>query len=111
MTTVETMDADIKRLTRSPKFHWFGYYDKLQFDPSDRYVLCMEGNFEGRSPAVDDSIRVGMIDLPGNESWDERRALISSIGRRRSMCFAAIRHDRSTRCQCFGTPVCILGCR
>lgn len=23
-------------ITRGPKFHWFGYYDKLQFDPSGR---------------------------------------------------------------------------
>jgi hypothetical protein len=24
----------IRTITRGPKFHWFGYYDKLQFDPS-----------------------------------------------------------------------------
>ena len=24
-------------ITRGPKFHWFGYYDKLQFDPDRRY--------------------------------------------------------------------------
>ncbi len=24
------------------KYHWFGYYDKLAFDPSEKYVLGME---------------------------------------------------------------------
>jgi len=39
--------------TAGPKFHWFGYYDKLQFDPTSRYVLGMEVDFEGRSPRAD----------------------------------------------------------
>ena len=30
-----------RALTAGPQFHWFGYYDKLQFGPSDRYVLGM----------------------------------------------------------------------
>ena len=38
----------IRQITQGPKFHWFGYYDKLQFDPSCRYVLGMEVDFEGR---------------------------------------------------------------
>ena len=29
----------IRAVTRGPGFHWFGYYDKLQFDPSGRYIL------------------------------------------------------------------------
>lgn len=32
----------IRALTKGPKFHWFGYYDKLEFDPTSRYVLGME---------------------------------------------------------------------
>ena len=32
-------------ITQGPKFHWFGYYDKLQFDPTGRYVLGMEVDF------------------------------------------------------------------
>ena len=35
-------------LTAGPGHHWFGYYDKLQFDPSGRYVLGMKVGFEGR---------------------------------------------------------------
>ena len=59
----------VRRLTRGPKFHWFGYYDKLQFDPSGRYALAMEVSFEHRSPRPDDAIRLGMIDLREGDRW------------------------------------------
>lgn len=59
----------VRALTKGPKFHWFGYYDKLQFDPSNRYVLGMEVNFEHRSPEPGDEIRIGMIDLQDNDRW------------------------------------------
>lgn len=58
-------------ITKGPKHHWFGYYDKLQFDPTNRFVLCMEVGFEGRSPEPDDEIKVGMIDLLDNDKWIE----------------------------------------
>lgn len=58
-------------ITRGPKHHWFGYYDKLQFDPTRRYVLGMEIDFEHRSPRGDDVIKVGMVDLDGNDRWIE----------------------------------------
>src|SRR5688572_27650388 len=40
----------VRRITRGPGFHWFGYYDKLQFDPAGRFVLGMRVGFEHRSP-------------------------------------------------------------
>jgi hypothetical protein len=61
----------IRQLTRGPKFHWFGYYDKFEFDPTDRYVLGMEVDFEGRSPRADDIIRLGMVDLQDHDRWIE----------------------------------------
>lgn len=67
----------IRPITRGPKFHWFGYYDKLQFDPSGRYVLGMEVEFEHRSPQADDVIKIGMVDLADGDHWielDETRA-------------------------------------
>jgi hypothetical protein len=77
-----TQDADaalppVRAITRGPKFHWFGYYDKLEFDPTGRYVLGMEVDFEHRSPRSDDVIKVGMVDLEDNDRWielDETRA-------------------------------------
>lgn len=59
----------MRAITKGPKFHWFGYYDKLEFDPTGRYVLSNEVTFEGRSPRADDTIRVGMVDLKDNDRW------------------------------------------
>src|SRR5262245_35961075 len=61
----------VRPLTRGPKFHWFGYYDKLEFDPSDRYVLSNQVDFEGRSPTTDDAIQLGMIDTRDRDRWIE----------------------------------------
>jgi hypothetical protein len=59
----------VRALTHGPKFHWFGYYDKLEFDPGSRYVLGMEVGFEHRTPAPEDEIRLGMIDLKSGDKW------------------------------------------
>src|SRR5690349_4584272 len=64
-------EASVRAITRGPKFHWFGYYDKWQFDPTDRYVLGMEVGFEHRSPTPEDTIRLGMIDLHDNDRWTD----------------------------------------
>ncbi len=56
-------------ITRGPGNHWFGYYDKLQFDPTNRFVLGMEVDFEGRSPLSGDEIKTGMVDLKNNDEW------------------------------------------
>jgi hypothetical protein len=61
----------VRAITHGPKFHWFGYYDKLQFDPTCRYVLGMEVDFEHRSPKPEDVIRIGMVDLKNNDHWVE----------------------------------------
>jgi hypothetical protein len=59
-------------ITRGPRHHWFGYYDKFQFDPTSRYVLGMAVDFEGRSPtADDDNVRIGMVDLQDGDRWIE----------------------------------------
>ncbi|MBN1505218.1 MAG: hypothetical protein JW955_00130 [Sedimentisphaerales bacterium] len=59
----------IRAITRGPGFHWFGYYDKLQFDPAGRHALGMEASFEHRSPRPDDTIKIGMVDLADNDRW------------------------------------------
>lgn len=61
----------VRAITRGPKHHWFGYYDKLEFDPTGRYVLGMEVDFQHRSPKPDDEIRVGMVDLQDADRWIE----------------------------------------
>jgi hypothetical protein len=61
----------VRAITRGPQFHWFGYYDKLQFDPTGRFVLSNQVDFEHRSPKAEDVIQVGMIDLQDKDRWIE----------------------------------------
>ena len=61
----------VRAITRGPKHHWFGYYDKLQFDPTSRYALGMQVGFEHRSPSPDDVIKLGMIDTADGDRWTE----------------------------------------
>jgi len=61
----------VRAITRGPKFHWFAYYDKLQFDPTSRYALGMQVDFEHRSPKPQDVVKVGMVDLKDNDRWIE----------------------------------------
>ena len=59
----------VRMVTRGPLYHWFAYYDKLAFDPTSRYTLAMEVDFEDRMPEADDSITVGMVDLEDRDRW------------------------------------------
>lgn len=61
----------VRTITRGPKHHWFGYYDKLQFDPTNRFVLSNEVDFEHRTPRDGDTIKVGMVDTAENDRWIE----------------------------------------
>jgi hypothetical protein len=59
----------VRAITAGPNAHWFGYYDKLQFDPSGRYVLGMQTTFEGRKATADDAVTIGMVDLEDDDHW------------------------------------------
>lgn len=61
----------VRAITRGPAFHWFGYYDKLQFDPSNRFVLSNQVSFEHRTPTPSDQIKVGMVDIRDGDRWTE----------------------------------------
>ena len=77
---MNNVEIPVRAITNGPDFHWFAYYDKLQFDPACRYVLGMEANFQHRSPKPDDVIRVGMVDLEDGDRWIE-------LGQSRSWCW------------------------
>jgi hypothetical protein len=59
----------VRQITHGPGFHWFGYYDKLQFSPDNRFVLSNRVSFEHRSPTAEDEIEVGMVDLHEDNKW------------------------------------------
>lgn len=61
----------VRQITHGPLNHWFGYYDKLQFSPDNRYVLANQVAFEHRSPTPDDIIQIGMVDLQDGDKWIE----------------------------------------
>lgn len=67
--TNSVFHVPVKQITDAPGYHWFAYYDKLQCNPSGRYVLSMKTYFEHRSPRPDDIIEIGMVDLQDNCKW------------------------------------------
>ena len=75
-----TVLPPVRVITKGPKHHWFGYYDKLEFDPTDRYVLGMEVDFEHRQPTRDEAISVGMVDLKDGDRW-------IALGRTKAWCW------------------------
>ena len=66
-----THNLPVRAITTGPKFHWFGYYDKLQFNNNNTKVLGMQVDFEMRSPTKDDVIKMGVIDLKNGDKWTE----------------------------------------
>jgi hypothetical protein len=66
---VRAAGMPVRQITRGHGYHWFGYYDKLQFSPDGRYVLGMRVSFEHRSPRPDDVIELGVIDTRDSDRW------------------------------------------
>ena len=59
-------------LTKPPGSHWFGYYDKWQFDRSGTRILGQRSDFDLRMPKAGDEIEIGLIDLARAEpSWQK----------------------------------------
>jgi hypothetical protein len=58
-----------RQITHGPLHHWFGYYDKRQFDATNTLVLSNQVDFEGRSPRPSEQIKVGYVDLANGDSW------------------------------------------
>jgi len=67
----DRMEANVpvRAITSGPEAHWFGYYDKHQFDPSNRYVLGNQVTFEDRAPTAEDAIELGMVDIENGDKW------------------------------------------
>ncbi|MCC5905298.1 MAG: hypothetical protein JJU13_03780 [Balneolaceae bacterium] len=64
-------DLKLRAITSPPGYHWFGYYDKWQMDPTGQFVLGMQVDFEHRTPEADDVIKIGVIDLENDDKWTE----------------------------------------
>jgi hypothetical protein len=85
--------------TRGWKFHWFGYYEKRQFDPTDRYVLGMQAEFEQqRQPTPEDVIKIGTVDLRAAIAGSSWATGAPGAGNKRACCSGCpLRRPTETR--------------
>lgn len=72
--------AAVRAITSGPRYHWFGYYDKLQFDGNNSRVLGMSVDFEHRSPRPDDVVEIGLVNLTEGDNW-------TPLGESRAWCW------------------------
>jgi hypothetical protein len=63
MTEHIVREVPVRAVTRGPKYHFFGYYEKFPWDATGRYLLALEVDFLGRTPEPDDVARICLIDL------------------------------------------------
>lgn len=59
----------VRAVDSNGQAQWFGYYDKHQFDSTDRFLLAMRPPQEGQTPGPDDVVEVGYIDLEQDDKW------------------------------------------
>src|SRR5204863_7908682 len=58
-----------KAVTRGPKHHWFGYYDKCPWNISGTKLLAMEADFCDRQPKAGETITIGYVDLKNDNKY------------------------------------------
>ena len=63
------MKKELEYIQATPNkgHHFFGYYDKQQFDVNDRYLLTKETSFIDRSPKASDKLDILILD--SHNSW------------------------------------------
>src|SRR5829696_310925 len=67
--TDEVLKLLARAVTRGPKHHFFGYYDKTPWDKTGRYLLANEIGFVDRQPEAADELTVGMVDLKDGDRF------------------------------------------
>ncbi|MCK4376368.1 MAG: hypothetical protein KAX19_13615 [Candidatus Brocadiae bacterium] len=60
---------EVRAVTRGPRHHWFGYYDKTPWDVAGRHMLALEAGFMDRPPGPDDVATIGLIDTADGDAW------------------------------------------
>ena len=64
-----SQDTTPRAVTRGPRHHFFGYYDKSPWDATGRWLLGLESGFMDRPPAQNDHVTVGLIDTTKENQW------------------------------------------
>ena len=62
-------DVRPQAVTRGPRHHFFGYYDKTPWDASGRWLLGLESTFMDRPPTENDVLVIGLIDAANDYVW------------------------------------------
>jgi len=63
---ITSIECPITQLTKGYYFHFFGYYDKSNWDPSGRFLLCLRTAPFKRFMRVEDIAIVGLLDSHNN---------------------------------------------
>lgn len=59
------VSVPVRAMTRGPRHHWFGYYDKCPVDRTGRYLLAHASDFAARQPRPGEPLTLGVVDLDG----------------------------------------------
>jgi hypothetical protein len=60
----------VRPVTRGPRHHFFGYYDKSPWNASGRCLLAHEADFNDRAPTADDRVGIGRIHLADGHRFE-----------------------------------------
>jgi hypothetical protein len=60
----------VRAVTRGPKHHFFGYYDKSPWNASGSLLLAHEAAFNDRPPAAGDAVAVGVVHLRDGDRFE-----------------------------------------
>ena len=103
MTTTRHF-VDAVAITRGPRHHFFGYYDKCCWDAGGRWILGMETDFMDHPPTAEEAATIGLIDTANGNAWKplaETRAwnwqqgcMLQWVGESRSIIFNDRRDGR-----------------
>lgn len=59
---VQVRPMPVRALTRGPRAHFFGYYDKCPWDATNRLLLAHESPFCDRQPVPGEAVALGLLD-------------------------------------------------
>ncbi len=58
----ESRHCPVHQLTRGPRAHFFGYYDKPPWDVTGRHLVCLEAEETGRMPLPGEQATIALVE-------------------------------------------------
>ncbi len=66
---VETRLLPARAVTKGPRHHFVGYYDKTPFDLSGRFLVAHRNTFADRQPRPGEAVDIGIVDLEDDNRY------------------------------------------